>query len=423
MAVQVRQQLQAAPAALTAADASLKTPPKMKTSQTMNRPGTALVSLVLLGLVSAAVYGCESAASKPNENAAPAVELPVLNVARKPAVTYREYSISLEGTKDVQIRPQVSGYLDKIYVDEGAHVKQGQPLFRINDALYVQALRQAKADLQAAQAKLEASDINLVKLNPLVEHGVVSTVQLDEARAARDAARAGVAAAGAAVGTATVNLGYTLIKAPADGYVGRIPMKQGSLIEAGTTEPLTTVSSVDRVYAYFSMSEGDFLAFKHQYAGNTLAEKIARMPPVSLVLSDDSLYGETGKVDAVLGSFDKTMGTISFRAVFTNPHGLLRSGNTGKIRIPRPIVSQVVIPQQSTYELQDKVMVYQVDSRGRVEGRPVTVSGRSGHYYLIGSGLKPGDRIVYTGLDRLHDGMTIRPDMLQLDSLLSRDPL
>lgn len=389
----------------------------------MNRPGTVLVSLALLGLVSVSVYGCESAASKPNENAAALIELPVLNVLSKPAVTYREYSTSLEGTKDVQVRPQVSGYLDKIYVDEGAHVKQGQPLFRINDALYVQALRQAKADLQAAQAKLEAADINLVKLHPLVEHGVVSGVQLDEARAARDAARAAVASAAAAVGTATVNLGYTLIKAPADGYVGRIPMKPGSLIAAGTAEPLTTVSSVERVYAYFSMSEGDFLAFKHQYAGTTLAEKIAHMPPVNLVLSDDSLYGETGKVDAVLGSFDKTMGTISFRAVFTNLHGLLRSGNTGKIRIPRPVVNQVVIPQQSTYELQDKVMVYQVDSRGRVEGRPVTVSGRSGHYYLISSGLKPGDRIVYTGLDRLHDGMMIRPDRLQLDSLLSRDPL
>lgn len=379
--------------------------------------------MLLLGLLSASVYGCESAASKTNETTAQRIELPVLNVASKPAVTYREYSASLEGTRDVQIRPQVSGYLDRIFVDEGAYVKQGQPLFRINDALYEQALRHAKAGLQAAQAKLEAADINLVKLNPLVQHQVVSEVQLDEARAARDAARAGVAEAEAAVGTATVNLGYTLIKAPADGYIGRIPMKQGSLIEAGAAEPLTTVSSVNRVYAYFSMSEGDFLAFKHQYAGSTLAEKITQMPPVSLLLSDDSLYGETGRVEAVLGSFDKTMGTISFRAVFTNRNGLLRSGNTGKIRIPRPLIDQMVIPQQSTYELQDKVMVYTVGSQGQVEGKPVTVAGRSGHYYLISAGLKPGDKIVYTGLDKLHDGMMISPDMLSLDSLLSRDPL
>jgi membrane fusion protein (multidrug efflux system) len=395
----------------------------MKRSQTINRGGTALVSLLLLGLVSIAVYGCESAASKSNENTGSAIELPVLTVAARAAVTYREYSASLQGTEDVQIRPQVSGYLDKIFVDEGAYVRRGQPLFRINDALYVQALHRAKAGLQAARAKLEAADINLAKLDPLVEHRVVSGIQLQEARAAKDAARAEVAGAEAAVGTATVNLGYTLITAPADGYVGRIPMKQGSLVEAGGAEPLTTVSSVNRVYAYFSMSEGDFLAFKHQYAGNTLAEKIAHMPPVDLLLSDDSLYGETGKVDAVLGSFDKTMGTISFRAVFTNLHGLLRSGNTGKIRIPRPLAGQLVIPQQSTYELQDKVMVYQVDSRGMVRGRPVTVSGRSGHYYLVSGGVKPGDKIVYTGLERLHDGMTIRADALPLDSLLSRDPL
>lgn len=395
----------------------------MKVSQTKNRQGTFLISLILLGLLSVSVYGCESAASKTNEGTANAMELTVLTVASKPAVTYREYSASLEGTKDVQIRPQASGYLDRIFVDEGDYVKKGQPLFRINDALYVQALRQAKAGLQAAQAKLETANINLVKLNPLVQHQVVSEVQLDEARAAKDAARAGVAEAEAAVGTATVNLGYTLIKAPADGYVGRIPMKQGSLIEAGAAEPLTTISSVSRVYAYFSMSEGDFLAFKHQYPGKTLAEKIAAMPPVSLLLSDDSLYGETGRVEAVLGSFDKTMGTISFRAVFSNSSGLLRSGNTGKIRIPRPLVNQVVIPQQSTYELQDKIMVYTVGSTGQVEGKPVTVAGRSGHYYLVSGGLKPGDKIVYTGLGKLHDGMVIRPDALSLDSLLSHDPL
>lgn len=395
----------------------------MKSYQMTGALKNAVLACAVLGLAILSLNGCEPAVSKTGNAQAALPELPVLETQTRAAVTYREYSASLEGSQDVEIRPQVSGYLQKILVDEGAFVKKGQPLFKIDGALYTEKLREAEASLQAARAKLEAAEIDLSKLAPLVAHRVISDVQLAEARAARDAASAAVAEAQAGVGTAQVNLSYTLIKAPADGYVGRIVLKPGSLVDAGAQAPLTTLSSVSRVFAYFSMSEEDFLAFKHLYPGASLPDKISRVPPVELVLADDSLYGEKGRLEAVLGSFDKTTGTISFRAVFPNAAGLLRSGNTGKIRLPRPLENDVVIPQASTYELQDKIMVYALSADGSVQGRPVTVAAASGHYYLVSDGLKAGDRIVFTGFDRLQDGMKIAPRKISLDSLLAADPL
>jgi len=378
----------------------------------------------LLWLVLAAVlyYGCEAAASK-NNTAMQNPVLPIFNVEARAATTYREYNASLEGTKDVEIRPQVSGYLEKVYVDEGAHVHQGQPLFKIDDNLYRQQLNNAQASLLAAKAELEKAQINLAKLQPLVQHQVVSDVQLREAEAARDAAKAAVEQAKAVAAAARINLDYTFIKAPAEGYIGRLPYKQGSLVGKNTSEALTTLSAIGQIYAYFSMSETDFLAFKHQFSGETIEDKIKQLPAVELVMADDSIYPEKGKVETVLGQFDKTMGAISFRVVFPNKNGLLRSGNTGKIKIPHLVKGDLVVPQESTFELQNKVFVFAVGKGNKVSSVPIAVSAKSGGYYLVSKGIQPGEKIVFTGLDRLHEGMVIQPQKISLDSLLQADPL
>ena len=187
-------------------------------------------------------------------------------VATMPATTYQEFSASLEGTRDIEIRPQVEGYLERIYVDEGAYVRKGQLLFQVNSRPYREALNNAQASLAAARAGLSTASINVSKLTPLVEHNVISDVQLKTARTAYEAAAANVAQAQAQVGSARINLGYTSIKAPADGYIGRIPFKTGSLVGMGTTEALTVVSDIKAVFAYFSMSENDFLQFKYGMA-------------------------------------------------------------------------------------------------------------------------------------------------------------
>jgi membrane fusion protein (multidrug efflux system) len=349
--------------------------------------------------------------------------LPVFAVASRPATVYREYTASIEGTSVVEIRPQVEGTLEKIYADEGSYVKKGQPLFQINDRPYREQLDNARAGLAAAKAAVSNAEINVSRLEPLVKNNVISDVQLKTAQAALDAAKANEAQAEAMMRNAEINFGYALIKAPVDGYIGRIPFKVGSLVGMGMIEPLTVLSETKEVYAYFSLSETDFMQFKNEFTRTSMEEKIKEVPPVELVLADGSIYPLKGKVETVSGQFSSSTGTISFRAVFENPDGMLRSGNTGKVRIPRQLESALVIPQESTYELQDKVFVFVLADSNKVVGAPIDIDGTSGNYYLVDKGLKPGDKVVYSGIDRLRDSVVIQPVPMSFDSLLKARPL
>ena len=351
------------------------------------------------------------------------VSLPVITLSNKPFTSYQEYSATLEGIKDVEIRPQVNGYIDEIFVDEGAQVRKGQPLFKINDRPYREMLNNAKASLAAAKANLASAEINVNKLTPLVQNNVISPVQLKSAQALYDASAASVAQAQAQVGNAEINIGYSTIRAPIDGYIGRIHFKTGSLVGLTTADPLTILSEIKDVRAYFSFSETDFLRFKQQYFGNTIAEKLKQMPPVELILADNSVYPEKGKVEAVSGQFNSGTGAIPFRASFPNANGSLRSGNTGRIRISTVIPSGIVVPQESTFELQDKVFVFVLGDSNKVSSASVDIAGRSGNYYLIDKGLKAGERIVYSGVDRLRDGAIVQPLPMSLDSLMKVRPM
>ena len=381
-------------------------------------------SLLFIAIAAVTLYACNS--SSGNEGGGyqqPPQMLPVLIVGSTPATTYQEYSASLEGSKDIEIRPQVDGYLEKIYVDEGAHVRKGQPLIQINSRPYREQLNNAKASLAAAKANLATAEINVSKLTPLVQNNVISDVQLKTAKTSYDAAAANVAQAQAMVGNAQINLGYALIKAPVDGYIGRIPHKTGSLVGLNTVEPLTVVSEIKEVYAYFSLSENDFLQFKNQFEGNTVEEKIKKMPPVELVLSDGSIYKQKGKVQMMTGQFDNSIGAISFRASFPNTERLLRSGNTGKVRIPKVMTNALVVPQESTFEIQDKVFVFALGDSNKVISKPIVISGKTAAYYFVESGVKAGEKIVFSGVGNLKDGMVIVPQPMSADSLLKAKPL
>jgi len=370
-------------------------------------------------LVSAS--SCQSTSGNPM--AAPVQSLPVITINNLPATTYQEFSATLEGSQNVEIRPQVEGYIDKILVDEGAYVQKGTVLFRINDRIYREQLNNAKAVLAAAKANLANAEINVSKLAPLVKENIVSDVQLRAAQSLYDAAKANVAQAEAGVQNASINLGYTVISAPSEGYVGRIPFKTGSLVGLMTTEPLTVLSSVNNIRAYFSFSEKDFLEFKEKFEGGSIEEKIKQMPEVELVLADGSVYPQKGKVEIVSGQFDNSKGTISFRASFPNANGLLRSGNSGRIRIPDAAPAVLVVPKEATFELQDKVFVFTVGKNNTVLSKPVIVANATSNYYLLKSGLEPGEKIVYSGLDRLKDGAAIQPQPMTIDSLLKVHPL
>lgn len=388
-----------------------------------HKPTFSLLLAVLVAFSIVILAACSSSSASESGNVQPPQALPVLAITQMPSTIYQEYSASLEGSKDIEIRPQVDGYIERIFVDEGAHVRRGQVLFKINDRLYREQVNNAKANLAAAKANLATAQINVSKIAPLVQNNIVSDVQLKSAQAAYNAVAAQVSQAQAMVRNAEINLGYTLIKAPVDGYIGRIPMKTGSLVGMSTPEPLTVLSELKTVYAYFSLSETDFLRFKEQYAGATVEEKIKQMPPVELVLADGSIYPLKGKVEVVSGLFTDGTGSISFRAAFPNPAGQLRSGNTGRIRLPLQLPSSLVIPQEATYELQDKVFVFVVGDSNKVASVPIQPTGRSGNYYLVKDGIKPGAKIVYSGLDRLRDGAVIQPQPISMDSLLKTTPL
>lgn len=383
-----------------------------------NMPGGFIYSVVIMALLS----GCGASVAN-TETKQPVTALPVLNISTVPATTYREYTATLEGKVNVEIRPQVEGVLDKIYVDEGAFVKAGQPLFKIHARPYEEQLSNTNATLQAAQANMQKAQLEIDRLTPLVQNNVVAEVQLKTAQSVYQSAKASVAQAQAMVGSARINLGFTQINAPVSGYIGRIPYKAGSLVGRAETQPLTLLSDVNEVYAYFAMSETDFLQFKNETTGNTIADKVKQMPPVDLLLSDNSVYPQKGKIETMQGQFDKNIGTISFRATFPNTAGLLRSGNTGKIRIPEEFAAALVVPQSATFELQDKVFVFVVADSNKVVSKPITIAGKSGAYYFVEKGVKAGDRIVYTGLDRLQDGAVITPQPMSMDSLLKVKPL
>jgi membrane fusion protein (multidrug efflux system) len=401
---------------------------KMKRSQSLH---SFLWPLRATGLSVAAItflFGCKEGTATAGYGAMPPPQLPVITAAAMPATTYQDFPASVEGKRDVEIRPQVDGYLTGIEVDEGAYVHKGQTLFLIDQKPFEEQLNNAKAALLAARASMDNAQINVDKLKPLVENNVVSDVQLKSAQASYNNSKAAVDQAQAAVESARVNLGFTTITAPSDGYVGLLPYKAGSLVTKAMTGALTVVSETKDMRIYFSMSEPDFLEFKQKYPGNTVADKVKQMPPVQLILADNSIYPQTGKVELVEGQFDKAVGAIKFRASFPNAEGMLRSGSTGKVRIPTTFKSVLVVPQDATFELQGKVFVYTVADSNKVLTKPLGISGRTTNYYFVSDGVKQGDKIILSSMATtliggLRDGMVITPQMISTDSLLKAKPL
>ncbi|MFN3666105.1 MAG: efflux RND transporter periplasmic adaptor subunit, partial [Sediminibacterium sp.] len=324
-----------------------------------------------------------------------------------------------EGTANVDIRPQVSGFLEKIYVEEGAWVNQGQPLFRINAKEYSQYSQTADANIQITKATVEKAQVEVDRLIPLVAGKVISEVQLKTAKAILNEARAAHTQAISGKNSAEITLGYTLITAPVSGYIGHINFKQGSLIGRGESLPLTSLSAVENIHAYFSMSEKDFLHFFADVEGRNIEDKIENLPPVELQLADNTIYKDKGKVQLVQGEFDRSTGSILFRAKFVNKEKILRAGISGRIRIPFLLKDKLLVPQESTFELQDKVFVFALGDSNKVAGKLITVVGKSGNNYIVEKGVSKGETIVYSGIQRLRDGAVIIPQKISLDSILA----
>jgi len=339
-------------------------------------------------------------------------ERPTLSVAtvqRSDATVTTAYSALLEGKVNVEIRPQVDGTLQKIFVDEGAFVKAGQPLFKVDDQLYREQYNGALAAQHAAEAKLVAAKIDMEKLTPLVQGKVVSDIQFKVAQANYQAAQAAVEQAVAASRSARTNMEYAVIKAPVSGYIGKIPFRVGTLVTKNQAGWLTLLSDVSEVYAYFAMSELDYIRFQKEFAGSSMQQSLRQVPPVSLMLADGSRFGEQGTISTVSGQFDQATGSVRVRAVFPNRQGLLRSGNTGTVVMESVYHHVLLVPQASTVELQDKVFVFLVGKGNKVKRQVITVVAKTADRYVVSSGVKDGDTMVMVGVDKLQDGAVITP--------------
>jgi membrane fusion protein (multidrug efflux system) len=335
--------------------------------------------------------------------------LPVMQVQSTAASVSSDYSVRLEGRADAEIRPQVDGVLQGILVREGDLVRKGQPLFKIDEAVYREQYKTALAAQHAAEAQAAVARVNAEKLVPLVENKVVAPIQLTTAKAQEQAAKAQAEQAAAAARASAINLGYTVIKAPVGGYVGRIPFRQGTLLTRNQADALTTLSDIGQMYAVFSISESEFARFKSVYKGSTIQEKIAGVPPVKLTLSDGTVYNHEGRLESVSGDFDRSTGSIGLRALFPNSEGLLRSGNSGKVSLSTSYSGVLLVPQSATVELQDKVFVFVLQQGNKVKKQVISVSGKSGGNYIVTAGINTGDRIVTAGIDKLQDGAVIKP--------------
>jgi membrane fusion protein (multidrug efflux system) len=364
--------------------------------------------LLLSGLTFASCGGKDEKAAQAGA-AAQVKAYKVLTLETRSATLNTDFPASIQGQQNIEIRPRIEGYIEKIYVDEGAVVKIGQPLFKINDPQYEQAVRTAQAGIKTAQAEVSSAKLAVVKVKPLVEKDIISKYELESAQFSYESAMAGLAQARAALVNARVNLGYTTVTSPVNGVVGSIPFRLGSLVNSSTTDPLTTVSSIGNVYAYFALNEKLLLAFTKDSTGTSFAKKLASLPKVSLLLSDGSLYNEQGKIETVNGLINTATGTANIRARFTNPNGVIRSGSSATVRIPNDLKDVILVPQSATFELQDKLFAVVVDKDGKTKNVNLTVrENTAGNFYVVESGLKAGDQIVLEGVSSLKDGTQIK---------------
>ncbi|WP_437918277.1 efflux RND transporter periplasmic adaptor subunit [Sphingobacterium sp. LRF_L2] len=358
---------------------------------------------------------CSTGKSEEKENSNKALALPVYTVDTSDATTIKDYLGTIEGKVNVEIRPQVEGILQEIYVDEGSFVQKGQKLFKIDASAYQELLNNTVATQNVAKAKLENAKLEMERLKPLVENDVISDVRLKTAKSEYDVAMASLDQATAAVRSAQINKEFTILTAPVSGYIGRIPKRIGNLVSKGDNEPMTVLSDVQEVYVYFSMNESDFLYFSKLKAKEDSLKGIKQQnnqlnfPEATLILADGEEYSQKGRVDAINGQVDRTTGAISLRASFPNTDNILRSGSTGTLKISEVKKNVIQIPQIATSELQDRTFVYIVNQNNKVERRSITIKGKSKDNYIVSSGLNIGDRVLLSGLDKITEGSNVNP--------------
>ncbi|MDD2961488.1 MAG: efflux RND transporter periplasmic adaptor subunit [Muribaculaceae bacterium] len=338
-----------------------------------------------------------------------AVQVETMKLAVGASNLDRAYPVVIKGKVDVDIRPQVSGFITKVCVNEGQSVRKGQLLFVIDQVQLEAAVRSAEAVVVAAKSVVSTNELTVANKKSLREKNIISDYEYQTAVLALASAKAQLHQADQSLVNARKNLSYSNVSAPFDGVVGSIPNREGTLASP-SGQALTTISDISDVYAYFSLNEKEILALTNSGSEN-ITKSINGMPPVSLILADGSRYPITGKIETISGVFDQNTGSASARAIFKNTNNMLRSGSTGTILIPNPQSNVITIPQGATYEIQDKKFVYLVGDSSKAVSTPIEISSlNDGKTYIVTSGLKAGDELVIEGVGtKVKAGTVIAP--------------
>lgn len=349
-----------------------------------------------------------SCGSKSNQMGEASNDFAVETVQTTSADLETSYPATIKGMQDIEIRPKVSGYLVKLLVDEGATVRKGQPLFLIDSEQYRAAVKAAQAQIRVCRANIATQKLTVDNKRMLFKQNIISSYDLKMAENTLASYEAQLASAEAQLQSAQDNLRWCTVTSPADGVVGSIPYRVGSLVSASSAEALTTVSNISKMYVYFSMTEKQLLALTREAGGVNAA--IKKMPSVTLKLSDGTTYSQSGTVSTISGVIDQSTGSVQMRATFDNAQHILRSGGTGAVLVPTHANDAIMVPQSATFDVQDKKFVYVVNNDKTVATREITVLPQNdGQSYVVTSGLRPGDRIVVDGVNQLKNGQKINP--------------
>ncbi|AZB36457.1 MULTISPECIES: efflux RND transporter periplasmic adaptor subunit [Chryseobacterium] len=310
---------------------------------------------------------------------------PVTSPVVMDTVINKEYVAQIQSVKNIEVRAQEKGFLEKIFVDEGQYVQAGQTLFRIMPKLY-------QAELLKAKAEVEQASIELKNASTLAGNNIVSKNEKAMAKAKLDAANAEMK-------LAQIHLSFTDIKAPFSGIINRIPLKLGSLVDEG--DLLTSLSDNTSIYTYFNVSEPEYLSYQTHAADRGSNQ-------VSLITANGETYSQQGEVQTIEGEFDNETGNIAFRAKFPNPDKLLRNGETGKVRMTMPVHNALIIPQKATYEIQDQKYVFVVDKNGTAKSRNIKIAYELPDLYVVSSGISKGDQILLEGVQKVKDDQKVK---------------
>lgn len=338
---------------------------------------------------------------------------PVTAAIKIDTVSYTEYVAEIHAKQNVEIRARIKGYLEKFHIDEGVSVKEGQLLFSINNKEYIEELAKAKANYKSTIAEVNAAELEVKNVLQLAEKKIVSSTEIEVAKNKLDAQKANLEEALAHQANAKLKLENTKIRAPFNGIINRIPHKIGSLIDEGTL--LTSISENDEVYAYFDVSEKEYLNYARNIKKDSINSKV-----VTLILADGMEHNFKGMIETTEGEIDESTGNIAFRARFKNPSKIIKHGASGKIRLLKKYDDAIVIPQKSTFEIQDKLYVYVLDKNNKLEVRNIETIYRLPHLFIVSKGLKEGDIILFEGIQNVKNGMFIQANFISMKTIISQ---